>query len=166
MIDVFLLPLEQDLVELFKDTTKKWSEASEATDPSKRLENIGQPYHHTWHTMLEWALGSEKATEMDKTDIKEYSVQVESLLSSPETRHKVIYTLMEEHVGYCRIVKCHDKAKKRLEVSVMPGSPAAKPWAAVIRILSATTGVSRRPGMAPPSELEQRVQQLIEKLSK
>eukprot|EP00959_Pyramimonas_sp_CCMP1952_P057164 1193123-Pyramimonas_sp.AAC.1 len=79
---------------------------------------------------------------------------------SPETS-KYLHNLLKE-VQYARCCKTYDSKTKRLEVNVKPNSDSEKVLQQILVPLWLRDKAVKLEGVAPPGDLERRIQQAID----
>eukprot|EP00929_Paragymnodinium_shiwhaense_P067546 TRINITY_DN33981_c0_g1_i1.p2 TRINITY_DN33981_c0_g1~~TRINITY_DN33981_c0_g1_i1.p2 ORF type:complete len:233 (+),score=70.25 TRINITY_DN33981_c0_g1_i1:324-1022(+) len=164
LADQFLLPADHILITEITKQTKSWSEAAKHVEAAKRMDEIGLPYHHAWNALVTTLFSMEGLTEKEKKIIEEYAAENKTLQKDHPEVYKNVYWTLETQVRLCKVNKTHDKTKKRLEVGVTAGTPAAKMWPFMASFLGRTKTISRRNGQAPPTEMEMQIQGILDKI--
>eukprot|EP00929_Paragymnodinium_shiwhaense_P004194 TRINITY_DN10493_c0_g4_i1.p2 TRINITY_DN10493_c0_g4~~TRINITY_DN10493_c0_g4_i1.p2 ORF type:complete len:238 (+),score=68.68 TRINITY_DN10493_c0_g4_i1:136-849(+) len=164
LTDQFLLPADHFLITEITKNTKSWNDAAKAIEPARRMDEIGYPYHHAWNALLQNLYIMEGITQKEKTALEKYAEANANLQKQHPEVYKNAYWTFEHQVRLCRVCKTHDKTKKRLEVGVHGGTPASEMWPFIANLLGRSKNISRRNGMAPPSEMENQVQAILDKL--
>eukprot|EP00929_Paragymnodinium_shiwhaense_P067064 TRINITY_DN33744_c0_g1_i1.p2 TRINITY_DN33744_c0_g1~~TRINITY_DN33744_c0_g1_i1.p2 ORF type:complete len:234 (+),score=64.08 TRINITY_DN33744_c0_g1_i1:45-746(+) len=155
MLDIYLLPEDHRIVGAIKAATTEYANQVEGISKQKRTEVLGLPHLHAWNAFLNAVKGLCKVQEV-ATALVAYEQQVVGQVSSSN-----LWTVLHAHVRYCRVQKCWAAKLKRLEINVVIGTPAATLWD-VLKKHMGTLGLQERRGMAPPGNLEEQVQRMLD----
>eukprot|EP00929_Paragymnodinium_shiwhaense_P067547 TRINITY_DN33981_c0_g2_i1.p1 TRINITY_DN33981_c0_g2~~TRINITY_DN33981_c0_g2_i1.p1 ORF type:complete len:231 (+),score=47.79 TRINITY_DN33981_c0_g2_i1:359-1051(+) len=159
--DQFILPSDHNIITEINKQTKAWNEAATKVEPARRMELVGLPYHHA---LLQNLHIIEGITQKEKTTIEKYAEANKQLQNDHPEIYKNAYWTFESQVRLCGVCKTHDKTKKRLEVGVNAGTPAAELWPFLANLLGRVKNISRRSEMAPPSEMENQIQAILDRV--
>ena len=156
VMEVFLMKDVSEVMVAMKLATKNYSEEAETISKDKRVEQLGLPHHHAWNAMLK-AVGA-KANEEENGRLAEYTQYAATYASGA-------LNMLSKEVRYCRAQKCWERTLKRLEISIVPNSASDKIWETTVKpVLLREFQASERKGMAPPGDLETRIQTSLEGL--
>eukprot|EP00929_Paragymnodinium_shiwhaense_P088813 TRINITY_DN49121_c0_g1_i1.p2 TRINITY_DN49121_c0_g1~~TRINITY_DN49121_c0_g1_i1.p2 ORF type:complete len:259 (-),score=103.25 TRINITY_DN49121_c0_g1_i1:636-1412(-) len=160
--------LGKELMENVKATMITFTEQSKNGTPAKRLE-LGSPHVFAWLVLYENVLEVAKAKkyELQVQQLEEFGkfikdrqteVLKEGDIKDPDI---ALRRVVAAYVRSCRLSKCFNPALSKLEISVS-NEVAVRAKDAVIYVLEKMAEGTLRMGQAPRTDLERRIQKLIE----
>eukprot|EP00929_Paragymnodinium_shiwhaense_P052205 TRINITY_DN26158_c0_g1_i1.p3 TRINITY_DN26158_c0_g1~~TRINITY_DN26158_c0_g1_i1.p3 ORF type:complete len:172 (-),score=38.63 TRINITY_DN26158_c0_g1_i1:711-1226(-) len=158
----FIINADSPIIDKVNLAVKQWTDASKTVDPKDRMGRIGMPCHHAFNELVA-VLAEAATTENQKNAFKEFQAKAHQSINLDKEIFPTTYFYLEECVRLCRVSKCYDKSKRRLEVAIAPGSDAVAMWRHALQVMSNMPGVSRRPGQGPPTALENAVQAMVDR---
>jgi len=140
---------------------------SSSSDPQvETYAAMGLPHHHIFNSCVHAAQAQLDTLEVKQMEVvkahqaavKEAVTEINSLTSK-----KAKWDMVESWVKHMRLVKAFDKRHKKLEISLVQGSPAQNVWDAIHYVLSQTDPMFKAlMGQAPKSSLERSVQAYLD----
>eukprot|EP00929_Paragymnodinium_shiwhaense_P004237 TRINITY_DN10501_c0_g2_i2.p2 TRINITY_DN10501_c0_g2~~TRINITY_DN10501_c0_g2_i2.p2 ORF type:complete len:235 (-),score=76.16 TRINITY_DN10501_c0_g2_i2:852-1556(-) len=159
-LDVFLVKEDGWLVKGLKEATTAYAEQADKIGKEQRVQAIGMPHLHAWNKLLSMCKDVGAKNEQAQKIIDQYKELVGGLVSQGQG----IWDILHTHCRYCRVQPCWAKNMKRLEVNIVCNSPAAPVWE-IMKVVLKENGASERRGMAPPGNLEEKIQKAIDELA-
>ena len=157
LLEVFLVKEDSPVAQAMMAATKKYSETADTVAKDLRVKSLGLPHHWAWNALMAECL---KFTS-NKQAYEEYSQYVAGCTASNPL---AVYDLFHVEMKYARLQKCWAKDMKRLEVNCTPGTKTAALWEVMKTDLRNQKWASERRGMAPPGDLEEKIQTMFEKM--
>eukprot|EP00929_Paragymnodinium_shiwhaense_P084800 TRINITY_DN45389_c0_g2_i1.p2 TRINITY_DN45389_c0_g2~~TRINITY_DN45389_c0_g2_i1.p2 ORF type:complete len:233 (-),score=29.65 TRINITY_DN45389_c0_g2_i1:290-988(-) len=161
LMDVMLMDTKLPLVTAMTAASKSYADQSNKVEPKDRVATLGLVHHHVWNAML----GHIKSVTQNIPELQDALTKYEETVAQLVSKGQTLTDIFLNQVRYVRLAKCFDQNRRRLEVYTVPGTEAHKLWHGLIRgYLAQQKGVSLRPGVAPPGDIELRCQELLEKM--
>ena len=131
------------------------AEHSEAS--ASRREAMGLPHCWVWNQAL--IVAKTCADETLKAAAEAYE---KFLRAAPQAQY---LSLIGEQCKYCRVSKCYDREKLRIETNFVKGSEAETFFVAMEAFMIRTAGGVKKLGVAPKLNLEKEVQKCLDKMN-
>ena len=150
VLDVMHVPASSAVITAIMAATRAFAEAHRPASAQERL-GMGMPHHHAWNALIETVKRDAPSGAFECKAIEDYSAFVKT---DP-------VTILTKQVRYVRVTKCYDKTMKKLEVNCYPDCQSYKLWQ-VIKAFLLKGGCKELPGLAPPGDLERRIQKALD----
>eukprot|EP00929_Paragymnodinium_shiwhaense_P060958 TRINITY_DN30432_c0_g1_i5.p2 TRINITY_DN30432_c0_g1~~TRINITY_DN30432_c0_g1_i5.p2 ORF type:complete len:165 (+),score=39.62 TRINITY_DN30432_c0_g1_i5:65-559(+) len=156
-MDTLLIPKQAQVCEDIKKATKDYSTKAQAL-PKEHKHTMGPPHIWVWQALLGNYTGN---TSMDAQHekVKEYLKGINAVTPADKTNY------IAEHVRFCRLTKCFDSSKQKIQVAVSTGTPAHEAWLILRAKLIKDNKAELKIGTAPRSGLERQVQSALDELA-
>eukprot|EP00929_Paragymnodinium_shiwhaense_P042356 TRINITY_DN21932_c0_g1_i4.p2 TRINITY_DN21932_c0_g1~~TRINITY_DN21932_c0_g1_i4.p2 ORF type:complete len:256 (+),score=97.32 TRINITY_DN21932_c0_g1_i4:96-863(+) len=160
--------LGKELMKKVKSTMIVFTEQSKSATPVKRQE-LGSPHVFVWLVLHENILVAAKAKkyELQVKHLEEFANYIKSyqteILKEADIKDAdvALRRAVAAHIRSCRLSQCFNPALSKLEISVA-NEVAGRAKDAVIYVLEKMAEGTLRMGQAPRTDLERRIQKMIE----
>eukprot|EP00929_Paragymnodinium_shiwhaense_P041300 TRINITY_DN21468_c0_g1_i1.p2 TRINITY_DN21468_c0_g1~~TRINITY_DN21468_c0_g1_i1.p2 ORF type:complete len:204 (-),score=38.23 TRINITY_DN21468_c0_g1_i1:232-843(-) len=154
--------------------TMRWYDGLKSQHQSKeeKLAAIGPHHVQAWNALVTYL---EKVSVDTKKTVKTEDVQdicpvkkyCQDVKKEAESAGVQLHLLIQQQVRYCRVVDTFQKKfNRRLEVNFAEASTTDKFWkSSAEQLIVGITGVRRLPGIAPPGDMERRIQAELEAMT-
>lgn len=155
-LEVVLLKASSGMAVSMLEAGRNFAKAAESLSAKVKFEKLGTPHLHVFNAALKVALEGTDDQAAKKT-ISDYTTRITAAGTAK-------YTMMAAEIKHWRINKCFDRELKRLEFNIPESSPAKPVAHVVVAHILSHCGGERKPGMAPPGDLERKIQEAVTEL--
>ena len=163
-VDVLRISRKLGLLDACKSRTKEYHTFLRDL-PQNERESQMPPYTIVWCQMVETVLAAMATTATADDGVKvpmqvlsDYTTKVKAL----QGHHR--YEFLVGQVNFCRVRQVFSKEHANIETSVTPDTEAAGIWHHIVQYLCQYTGARRLDGIAPKTNLERRIEQMLRRL--
>eukprot|EP00929_Paragymnodinium_shiwhaense_P060960 TRINITY_DN30432_c0_g2_i1.p2 TRINITY_DN30432_c0_g2~~TRINITY_DN30432_c0_g2_i1.p2 ORF type:complete len:251 (+),score=30.56 TRINITY_DN30432_c0_g2_i1:163-915(+) len=153
-MDTLLTPKTAQVCEDIKKATKDYSDKALSL-PKESKHTMGPPHIWVWQAILGSYTAQVKAEDRN-SKVKEYMESIGKVAAQDKT------TVIAEHVRYCRMTKCFDGSKLKIQMAICAGTPSHEAWLALRARLVHVDKAQLKVGLAPRSGLERQVQTALD----
>ena len=157
LIDVFRVPTDFPMAAAMRAATKGFAEAAQRiVDPIARTERLGVPHVHAWNACVKtFKLALEASSaQADKDTLGMIAQYIDK-------KNKEGWKGVVSEVTYARVRKNFNKEFVRLEFNVRDATPSRPLYESMKKWINTWPSTSELPGVAPPGDLERKVQQWL-----
>jgi hypothetical protein len=157
LIDVYRVPADFPMASAMKAATKNFAEAAQKiTDPVARTDRLGVPHVHAWNACVKtYKLAMEASTTQGD---KERLAEIVTYIGEKNTQG---WKGIVKEVTYARVRRNYNKEAVCLEFNVKDGTDSYKIYSNMVQWLLRQPATTELPGVAPPGDLERKVQQWL-----
>lgn len=155
LIDVFRVPTDFPMAAAMRAATKGFVEAAQRiVDPVARTERLGVPHVHAWNACIKtYKLALEASSAQADKDTLGEIVQYIGM------KNKEGWKGVASEVTYARVRKNYNKDFVCLEFNVRDATASRPLYESMKKWINTLPDTSELPGVAPPGDLERKVQQ-------
>eukprot|EP00929_Paragymnodinium_shiwhaense_P039950 TRINITY_DN20906_c0_g1_i3.p2 TRINITY_DN20906_c0_g1~~TRINITY_DN20906_c0_g1_i3.p2 ORF type:complete len:166 (+),score=24.47 TRINITY_DN20906_c0_g1_i3:296-793(+) len=145
---------------------------SKYSTKEEKLLAVGPHHVQAWNALVSYM--EEQSMEMKLTTksedgstpvcpVKQY---IATMTKEAQNRQLPMHRVVQHHVRYCRMMDTHQKKMaRRLEVNFVENTASERFWReTAVEILLSHKEVRILPGIAPPGDMERRLQATLEEL--
>jgi hypothetical protein len=159
LIRVFLINAASEYIVKGRETTLKYADTASKVSRANK-DKMGQPHHWLWNSFIKVATAM-AVEDTHKKQLADYKKYMEEGGVAPGMKKLV------KEVRYFRICKAFNQDSKKIEVSMMEGSKSMEIFDNVIIPLMIKEGkADEKEGVAPPGDLERKIQAVLDDLPK
>eukprot|EP00929_Paragymnodinium_shiwhaense_P036520 TRINITY_DN19564_c0_g2_i1.p2 TRINITY_DN19564_c0_g2~~TRINITY_DN19564_c0_g2_i1.p2 ORF type:complete len:252 (-),score=71.27 TRINITY_DN19564_c0_g2_i1:302-1057(-) len=160
-----LLQADSEIISAAKSATQAYSlQAKELKDKPEERALLGPPNVVVWDSILTRCQKAAQANEGKWKKELEALVVYKAKVAEKEKPQDQLEIICRD-VKLCRTAKTFDKKTAKLEISVVPSSPAWAAWMAADKMLVEGFKAVRKHGIAPRGSLERELATLTEDLA-
>eukprot|EP00929_Paragymnodinium_shiwhaense_P083364 TRINITY_DN44398_c0_g1_i1.p2 TRINITY_DN44398_c0_g1~~TRINITY_DN44398_c0_g1_i1.p2 ORF type:complete len:237 (-),score=69.75 TRINITY_DN44398_c0_g1_i1:128-838(-) len=165
----YSIPTQNKMVATVSSTMRQYDGLKQQySTKEEKLAAIGPHHVQAWNAIVS-NLEEVAKKENIKTLVKEEQVNpvehyVQTMTEEAKSKGIMMHQLVQQQVKYCRIVDTYQKKiNRRLEVNFAENSTSAVFWSKIAeQLIMQMTDVKRLPGIAPPGDMERRLQAALE----
>eukprot|EP00929_Paragymnodinium_shiwhaense_P113274 TRINITY_DN81537_c0_g1_i1.p2 TRINITY_DN81537_c0_g1~~TRINITY_DN81537_c0_g1_i1.p2 ORF type:complete len:228 (+),score=57.23 TRINITY_DN81537_c0_g1_i1:46-729(+) len=156
--ETFLVDENGQRLKALKRGTVNYTNLVNENAKKEKPGDIGVPALHAWSELL----AEMKTVNKENTERMKMLEEYTQLVGSWGTE---VYNELDRQVHMCRIGKAFQKGYKKLQVSVLPGTPSRSIWdqVCVPTMKEDKKGVRRLTGCAPRGNLERTLQDILDR---
>jgi len=143
-----------------KEIDRYLQAAPEYSTQEDKEANIGLIHHQLWNAFLalaEKGHSEQPESHAGKTMLSKYIAEVNGMDKA------LRMSMMAKEVRHIKFAKAFDKANKKLEIMILPGSKSETVFEeSVLPVMKLEKGFKEKHGVAPKGNLERRLQSWLE----
>lgn len=160
VLQVMMMAVDHELIQKVKAAHKRYVNAAQKfKDAEKKQAALSVPHLHSWNAMLAYFKVAWADNAQLLAKLKEYTDGVAAQANNEPRKAMDIFA---QHVRSIKLMNAFDKAKTKLEISIIAGTPAVEIWKSMKEWMISKKVAKEMMGTAPPGHMEDVLQQYLD----